>query len=85
MDFFSTENIVSLLTLTFLEVVLGIDNIVFISIVSGRLPAAQQKKAQITGISIAFAGRIILLLAITWLIGLSKPFLNINDFALSYR
>jgi predicted tellurium resistance membrane protein TerC len=85
MEFFSTENIVSLLTLTFLEVVLGIDNIVFISIVSGRLPQAQQKKAQIVGISIAFAGRVILLLAITWLIGLSKPFLNINDFALSYR
>jgi predicted tellurium resistance membrane protein TerC len=85
MEFFSTENIVSLLTLTFLEIVLGIDNIVFISIVSGRLPLMQQKKAQIAGISIAFIGRIILLLAITWVIGLSKPFLNINSFALSYR
>lgn len=85
MDFFSPENIVSLLTLTFLEIVLGIDNIVFVSIVSGRLPSAQQKKAQITGISLAFAGRIILLLAITWIIGLSKPFLTINNFGLSYR
>jgi len=84
-DFFSTENIVSLLTLTFLEIVLGIDNIVFISIVSGRLPAAQQKKAQIIGIGLAFLGRIILLLTITWIIGLSKPFMHINEFALSYR
>jgi predicted tellurium resistance membrane protein TerC len=85
MDFFSTENIVSLLTLTFLEIVLGIDNIVFISLVSGRLPASQQRKAQVIGIGLAFLGRIILLLAITWIIGLSKPFLHFNDFALSYR
>ena len=85
MDFFSTENIVSLLTLTFLEIVLGIDNIVFISIVSGRLPASQQKKAQAIGIGLAFLGRIVLLLTITWIIGLSKPFLHFNDFALSYR
>lgn len=85
MDFFSAENIVSLLTLTFLEIVLGIDNIVFISIVSGRLPANQQRKAQVIGIGLAFIGRIILLLTITWIIGLSKPFIHINDFALSYR
>jgi predicted tellurium resistance membrane protein TerC len=85
MDFFSTENIVSLLTLTFLEIVLGIDNIVFISIVSGRLPASQQRKAQVIGIGLAFLGRIILLLTITWIIGLSEPFLHINQFALSYR
>ena len=85
MDFFSAENIVSLLTLTFLEIVLGIDNIVFISIVSGRLPKAQQRKAQVIGIALAFLGRIILLMTITWIIGLSKPFIHINDFDLSYR
>ncbi len=85
MDFFSAENIVSLLTLTFLEIVLGIDNIVFISIVSGRLPAKQQKKAQLIGIGLALLGRIILLLTITWIIGLSKPFIHVNQFALSYR
>ena len=56
MEFFSTEIIVSLITLTFLEIVLGIDNIVFISIVSGRLPALQQKKARIIVISLAFVG-----------------------------
>jgi predicted tellurium resistance membrane protein TerC len=85
MDFFGPENIVSLLTLTFLEIVLGIDNIVFISIVTSRLPAAKQKKAQFIGIGLAFIGRIILLLTITWIIGLSKPFIHINEFELSYR
>jgi predicted tellurium resistance membrane protein TerC len=85
MDFFSAEIIVSLITLTFLEIVLGIDNIVFISIVSGRLPASQQKKARIIGISVAFLGRVLLLLTINWIIGLSKPFFTINDFAVSYR
>jgi len=85
MEFFSTEIIVSLITLTFLEIVLGIDNIVFISIVSGRLPVAQQKQARIIGISVAFLGRVLLLLAINWIIGLSKPFFTINDFAVSYR
>lgn len=85
MDFLTTEIIVSLITLTFLEIVLGIDNIVFISIVSGRLPASQQKKARLIGISAAFLGRVLLLLAINWIIGLSKPFFNINDFAVSYR
>ena len=85
MDFFSAENIVSLLTLTFLEIILGIDNIVFISIVTGRLPANQQKKAQLIGIGLALLGRIILLLTITWIIGLSKPFIHISQFALSYR
>ena len=85
MDIFSTEIIVSLITLTFLEIVLGIDNIVFISIVSGRLPASEQRKARLIGITLALAGRILLLIAINWIIGLSKPVFNINDFAVSYR
>lgn len=81
----TTEGLVSLLTLTFLEIVLGIDNVVFISIVSGKLPLAQQKKARYTGIGLALIARIILLLAVSWLIGLQKPILSINDFHLSYR
>jgi predicted tellurium resistance membrane protein TerC len=85
MDFFSTEIIVSLLTLTFLEIVLGIDNIVFISIVSGRLPESEQQKARLIGIALALAGRIILLIAINWIMGLNKPIFNVNDFAVSYR
>jgi predicted tellurium resistance membrane protein TerC len=82
---FTTEILISLLTLTFLEIVLGIDNIVFISIVGSRLPADQQKKVRIIGLTLALAGRILLLLAIEWIIGLKEPIFTINDFALSFR
>lgn len=82
---FTTEILISLLTLTFLEIVLGIDNIVFISIVGSRLPASQQKKVRIIGLTLALAGRILLLLAIEWIIGLTKPIFTINDFAFSFR
>jgi predicted tellurium resistance membrane protein TerC len=81
----TTEGLVSLLTLTFLEIVLGIDNVVFISIISGKLPAAQQTKARYVGIGLALIARIILLLGVSWLIGLSKPIFTVNDFHMSYR
>jgi predicted tellurium resistance membrane protein TerC len=82
---FTTEILISLLTLTFLEIVLGIDNIVFISIVGSRLPAEQQKKVRILGLSLALIGRILLLLGIEWIIGLTKPIFTINAFELSFR
>ena len=85
MELFSTEIIVSLITLTLLEIVLGIDNVVFISIVSGKLPVAQQKNARMIGISLALIGRIVLLLGINWIIGLNNPISSINNFAVSYR
>jgi predicted tellurium resistance membrane protein TerC len=85
MDILSAEGLISLLTLTFLEIVLGIDNIVFISIVSGRLPQSQQGKARNIGIILALVVRILLLLAINWIIGLTAPIFTINDFTLSYR
>src|SRR5687768_12930737 len=85
MEIFSTEGIVSLLTLTFLEIVLGIDNIVFISIVSGRLPQNQQGKARNLGITLALLVRVLLLFAINWIIGLTATIFTINDFSLSYR
>lgn len=85
MDIFSSEAIISLITLTFLEIVLGIDNIVFISIVGSRLPVAQQRKARIMGISMALLGRILLLIAINWIIGLQTPIFHVKGFALSYR
>lgn len=85
MDIFSAEGLVSLLTLTFLEIVLGIDNIVFISIVSGRLPKTQQGKARNIGIILALFVRILLLLAINWIIGLTSPIFTVRDFTLSYR
>ncbi|MCF4100825.1 TerC family protein [Gillisia sp. M10.2A] len=76
---------IALLTLTFMEIVLGIDNIIFISIVTGKLPQKQQKKAWITGLSLALIMRILLLLSITWLIGLTQPVLTIAEFELSWR
>jgi predicted tellurium resistance membrane protein TerC len=84
-ELFTTEGLVSLLTLTFLEIVLGIDNIVFISILVDKLPAAHQKKARLLGIGLAFVVRVALLMGVSWLIGLSKPVFTVNNFAMSYR
>jgi predicted tellurium resistance membrane protein TerC len=69
----SPENWIALVTLTVLEIVLGIDNIVFISILSGKLPAGQQKRARQIGLALALVGRIGLLLSLSWLIGLTEP------------
>lgn len=63
---------VSLLTLTALEIVLGIDNVIFISILAGKLPAERQAKARQLGLTLALVTRVLLLLSITWLMGLTK-------------
>jgi predicted tellurium resistance membrane protein TerC len=68
---------ISLLTLTLLEIVLGIDNIIFISILAGKLPSDQQQKARTVGIALALITRIMLLCSIVWLIGLTKPWFTI--------
>ncbi|MBM3170183.1 MAG: TerC family protein [Bacteroidetes bacterium] len=68
---------VSLLTLTFLEVVLGIDNIIFISIISNRLPESQQKRVRNYGLLLAMAFRLLLLLSITWILGFTEPLVQI--------
>ena len=81
----TTEGIISLLTLTFLEIVLGIDNIVFMSITAGRLPANDQKKARNLGILLALLVRIGLLFAVSWIIGLKDPFVSFGNFDLSFR
>ncbi len=65
---------ISLLTLTVLEVVLGIDNIIFISILSGKLPAHQQRKARQTGLGAALITRVLLLCGLAWVVKLDKPF-----------
>jgi predicted tellurium resistance membrane protein TerC len=81
----TTEGIVSLLTLTFLEIVLGIDNIIFISITAGRLPLADQKKARNLGILLALVVRIGLLMGVSWIIGLKNPITSFGEFELSVR
>ncbi len=64
---------ISLFTLTALEIVLGIDNIIFISILAGKLPQDQQAKARKLGLMLALVTRILLLLSLTWIMGLTKP------------
>ncbi len=70
---FHPEAWAALATLTALEIVLGIDNIVFISVLVGRLPAAQRNQARVIGLSLAMGTRILLLLSLAWVLGLSKP------------
>jgi predicted tellurium resistance membrane protein TerC len=76
---FTAEAIVSLLTLTFLEIVLGIDNIIFISIAANKLAPADQPKARNIGLLLAMLFRVALLFGIGLLISLSKPFTHINS------
>lgn len=74
---------VALLTLTFLEIVLGIDNIIFISIATGKLPQKDQKKATNIGLLLAMIFRIILLLGVSYLIAMKDPIINIDTSWLS--
>ncbi len=78
----SPEIWISLVTLTVLEIVLGIDNIIFISILSGKLPAELQKKARKVGLGLALITRILLLCALAWVVKLEKPFWSPNLFSL---
>ena len=70
---FTTEAMVSLVTLALMEIVLGIDNIVFISILAGKLPAAEREKARKTGLLLAMLIRLGLLMSIVWVMGLTAP------------
>ncbi|WP_281616042.1 TerC family protein [Flammeovirga sp. SubArs3] len=74
---FTTAGLISLVTLTLLEIVLGIDNVIFISIVSSKLPKEQQDKARNLGIILALFVRIALLFSISWLVGLEDPLFTI--------
>jgi predicted tellurium resistance membrane protein TerC len=76
--FLHTETWISLLTLTFLEIILGIDNVIFISISANKLPQHQVKKATIVGLALAMITRIILLFCISYLIALKDPFYSID-------
>jgi predicted tellurium resistance membrane protein TerC len=76
---------IGLLTLTLLEIVLGIDNIIFISILASKLPAAKQKQARQIGLALAMVMRILLLLSLSWIIGLTKPFFVLAGFDVTGR
>src|SRR3546814_721117 len=81
----SPEAGASLLTLSVLEIVLGIDNVIFLSIISSRLPAHQQKTARRIGLLLALGARIVLLASIVWIVGLTRPLVTVFDLEISWR
>jgi len=81
----SAEGWIALLTLTVLEIVLGIDNIVFISILTGKLRPEQRERANKLGLSLAMGIRILLLLSITWVMSLKEPLFHVFERGLSGR
>jgi len=86
MDWLTDPQIwLGLLTLTALEIVLGIDNIVFITILSDRLPASSQGKARLWGLALAMIMRILLLLSLSWIMGLTRPLFTLPGFGISGR
>ena len=76
---------IAFLTLVALEIVLGIDNIIFISILSGKLPAEQQPRARYIGLGLALLIRVALLFSLSWVIGLTAPLFSVLDQAISGR
>jgi len=82
MDWITNPEIwIGLFTLTVLEIVLGIDNVVFISILAGKLPQGQQAKARQTGLGLALITRVLLLCGLAWMVRLTKPLFDIPAFA----
>jgi predicted tellurium resistance membrane protein TerC len=83
--FLHVETWIAFLTLSFLEVILGIDNVIFLSILTNKLPKEMRAKARAGGIGLALIFRIIMLLCITWIIQLTAPLFTIFDFAVTGR
>jgi predicted tellurium resistance membrane protein TerC len=81
----SAEAWAALLTLTALEIVLGIDNVIFLSVIVSRIPEPQAKRARQVGLALALLFRILLLSILVWLIGLTQPVIIITSVALSWR
>ena len=80
MEWLSNPEIwISLITLTILEIVLGIDNIIFISIMAAKLPVEKQKKARQVGLALAMITRVLLLLSLTWIMTLTQPLFSMGD------
>ena len=83
--FFSLNWIIPFLTLCAIELVLGIDNIIFISIISDRLPERQRRKARTIGLLLAIVTRILLLLSLTWMMSLTEPLFTVLGLGISGR
>lgn len=86
MDWFADPQIwIALFTLTALEIVLGIDNIIFISILAGKLPPEQQQRARTIGLALAMITRLALLFSLTWIMQLTKPWFSVLNHEISGR
>jgi predicted tellurium resistance membrane protein TerC len=85
MNWLSPEILIALATLTFLEIVLGVDNIIFISILSGKLPPAQQPAARRLGLLLAMGTRILLLFSLAWIVRLTAPLFSLWTHEISGR
>ncbi|HXJ89319.1 MAG TPA: TerC family protein [Candidatus Binatia bacterium] len=83
--FFTTSGLLALITLTFLEIVLGVDNVIFISILSSKLPLSQQSRARRLGLLAAMGMRILLLLSLVWIVRLTAPLFSILGRPISGR
>jgi predicted tellurium resistance membrane protein TerC len=83
--FLTSDGLLALVTLTFLEIILGVDNIIFISILSGKLPPDQQGKARRTGLVAAMLMRIVLLMSIAWIVRLTAPLFTVFGHDISGR
>ncbi len=83
--FLTADGLAALVTLTVLEVVLGIDNVIFISILAGKLPAADQERARRVGLIGAMVMRILLLMSIAWIVRLTAPLFTVFEHAFSGR
>jgi predicted tellurium resistance membrane protein TerC len=83
--FLTSSGLLALVTLTFLEIVLGVDNVIFISILSSKLPASQQNRARRIGLFAAMGTRIVLLLCLVWIIRLTAPLFYVVGRAISGR
>lgn len=85
MELLSIDMLLAFLTLSLMEVILGIDNIIFISILTNKLPNEIRRQARIFGIGLALITRILMLLSIKWIMGLTEPFLVLSGFEISGR
>jgi len=83
--FLTADGLLALVTLTFLEIILGVDNVIFISILSGKLPAAQQLPARRAGLLAAMLMRIALLMSIAWIVRLTRPLFTVVGHDISGR
>jgi predicted tellurium resistance membrane protein TerC len=85
MDLLTYDILFGLITLTFLEIILGIDNLIFIALVVQKLPQKQRRSARIIGLSLAFIIRVLMLLTLSWVMSLTEPLFYLGDLGFSFK